>query len=106
MNSTERDLVILHTSTPSFNQDIRTAAADQGAQPEHRDRLRRRQGRSRAGQEPCRLARHIDFVAREEYDFTIVEIAEGLATGAKWTASRCARCRWQLRAPTRTARRS
>ena len=72
----ERDLVILHTSTPSFNQDTRTAkliklrnpaimigfvGAKVAVQPE----------------ESLRDCDAIDFVCREEYDFTCVELAEG-----------------------------
>ena len=72
----ERDLVILHTSTPSFNQDMRTpklikernpacmigfVGAKVAVQPE----------------ESLTARRCVDFVAREEYDFTCVELAEG-----------------------------
>ena len=72
----ERDLVILHTSTPSFNQDIRTAALIKERNPKI---LIGFVGAKVAVEPDKSLAAssHIDFVAREEYDFTIVEIAEG-----------------------------
>jgi hopanoid biosynthesis associated radical SAM protein HpnJ len=71
-----RDLVILHTSTPSFNQDVRTAelikarnpaimigfiGAKVAVQPE----------------ESLKASAAIDFVCREEFDYTCVELAEG-----------------------------
>ena len=70
------DLVILHTSTPSFGQDVRTAklikernpgcmvgfvGAKVAVQPE----------------ESLKASDAIDFVCREEYDYTCVELAEG-----------------------------
>ena len=72
----ERDLVILHTSTPSFNQDIRTAALIKQRNP---NILLGFVGAKVAVEPDKSLAASpdIDFVAREEYDFTIVEIAEG-----------------------------
>jgi hopanoid biosynthesis associated radical SAM protein HpnJ len=71
-----RDLVILHTSTPSFNQDIRTAALIKERNPAIQIGF---VGAKVAVEPDQSLAAspHIDFVAREEYDFTIVEIAEG-----------------------------
>lgn len=72
----ERDLVILHTSTPSFNQDIRTAALIKARNPKM---LIGFVGAKVAVEPDESLAAspHVDFVAREEYDFTILEIAEG-----------------------------
>ncbi len=72
----ERDLVILHTSTPSFNQDIRTAALIKERNP----RIVIGFVGAKVAVEPDKslaASPQIDFVAREEYDFTIVEIAEG-----------------------------
>jgi hopanoid biosynthesis associated radical SAM protein HpnJ len=72
----ERDLVILHTSTPSFNQDIRTAALIKERNP----KIVIGFVGAKVAVEPDKslaASPHIDFVAREEYDFTIVEIAEG-----------------------------
>ena len=48
----------------------------EGRQPGAEDRLRRRQGRGAARGEPA-PGPPIDFVARNEFDFTIKEIAEG-----------------------------
>ncbi|MFA6118206.1 MAG: hopanoid biosynthesis associated radical SAM protein HpnJ [Sphingomonas sp.] len=85
----ERDLVILHTSTPSFGQDVRTAALIKERNPKI---LIGFVGAKVAVEPDKSLAAspHIDFVAREEYDFTILEIAQGnpLATvdGITWRA--------------------
>jgi len=72
----ERDLVILHTSTPSFNQDIRTAKL-----------IKERNPACMVGfvgakvmiedEKSLQASPDIDFVCREEYDFTCVELAEG-----------------------------
>jgi hopanoid biosynthesis associated radical SAM protein HpnJ len=72
----DRDLVILHTSTPSFNQDCRTAALIKQRNPKI---LIGFVGAKVAVEPDKSLAasEHIDFVAREEYDFTIVDIAGG-----------------------------
>ena len=85
----ERDLVILHTSTPSFNQDIRTAALIKARNP---NILIGFVGAKVAVEPDKSLAAspHIDFVAREEYDFTIVDIANGVplaeVDGITWRA--------------------
>ncbi|MBY8828117.1 hopanoid biosynthesis associated radical SAM protein HpnJ [Hephaestia mangrovi] len=85
----ERDLVILHTSTPSFNQDIRTAALIKERNP---NILIGFVGAKVAVEPDKSLAasEHIDFVAREEYDFTIVDIANGMplaeVDGITWRA--------------------
>jgi hopanoid biosynthesis associated radical SAM protein HpnJ len=85
----ERDLVILHTSTPSFNQDIRTAALIKARNP---NILIGFVGAKVAVEPDKSLAAspHIDFVAREEYDFTIVDIANGMplaeVDGITWRA--------------------
>jgi len=70
------DLVILHTSTPSFNQDVRTAGLIKQRNPAVvigfvGAKVAVEPDQSLAG------GAAIDFVAREEYDFTIQEIAEG-----------------------------
>ena len=85
----ERDLVILHTSTPSFNQDIRTAALIKARNP---NIVIGFVGAKVAVEPDKSLAAtpHVDFVAREEYDFTIVDIANGmplsLVDGITWRA--------------------
>lgn len=84
------DLVILHTSTPSFNQDIRTAAL---IKARNAHVLIGFVGAKVAVEPDKSLAASpaIDFVAREEYDFTIVEIAEGRplaeVDGITWRAA-------------------
>ena len=85
----ERDLVILHTSTPSFNQDIRTAALIKQRNPAIMIGF---VGAKVAVEPEASLAASsdIDFVAREEYDFTIVDIANGMplaeVDGINWRA--------------------
>ena len=71
------DLAVLHTSTPSFASRRQGDRGAEGGQSAAQGRLHRRQGRGRAGREPERLAQAIDFVARNEFDFTIKEVAEG-----------------------------
>lgn len=85
----DRDLVILHTSTPSFGQDIRTAALIK----QHNPNILIGFVGAKVAVEPDKslaATPHVDFVAREEYDFTILEIAQGnpLATvdGITWRA--------------------
>jgi hopanoid biosynthesis associated radical SAM protein HpnJ len=83
-----KDLVILHTSTPSFNQDIRTA-----------ELVKQRNPRAIVGLVGAKVAVEpdkslaasaaVDFVAREEYDFTIKEIAEG------WPLEKVAGITWR-----------
>ena len=72
----ERDLVILHTSTPSFNQDVRTAELIKARNPKVMIGF---VGAKVAVEPDKSLAASaaIDFVAREEYDFTIVDVAAG-----------------------------
>jgi hopanoid biosynthesis associated radical SAM protein HpnJ len=71
-----RDLVILHTSTPSFNQDKKTAELIKARNP---NILIGFVGAKVAVQpdESLKACDAIDFVCREEYDFTCVELAEG-----------------------------
>ncbi len=81
------DLVVLHTSTPSFESDVRTIEAMKAANPG-----------LKAGMIGAKVAVEadksleasplIDFVARSEFDFTIRDVAEGrnLSTikGVSW----------------------
>ncbi|MBN8849673.1 MULTISPECIES: hopanoid biosynthesis associated radical SAM protein HpnJ [unclassified Sphingomonas] len=71
-----KDLIVLHTSTPSFNQDVRTAELIRARNPKALIGL---VGAKVAVEPDKSLAASaaIDFVAREEYDFTLVEIAGG-----------------------------
>lgn len=70
------DLCVIHTSTPSFASDVRVAEQLKQANPSLRIGL---VGAKVAVQpeESLRRAAPIDFVARNEFDFTIKEIAEG-----------------------------
>ena len=71
-----RDLCIIHTSTPSFASDVKVAAALKEANPALKIGL---VGAKVAVQPEESLLKGapIDFVARNEFDFTIKEIAEG-----------------------------
>jgi hopanoid biosynthesis associated radical SAM protein HpnJ len=70
------ELVVLHTSSPSFPGDVAVAEA---IKREHPDLLLGFVGPKVAVEPESSLGAStaIDFVAREEYDFTILEIAEG-----------------------------
>ena len=49
-----RDLVVMHTSTPSFKSDVKTAEMIKAVNPDVKNRLHRRQSRGRAREEPHR----------------------------------------------------
>jgi hopanoid biosynthesis associated radical SAM protein HpnJ len=70
------DLVVMHTSSPSFPGDVKVAEALKEANP---DLVVGFEGAKVAVEPEGSLlaSPSIDFVAREEYDFTVVEIAEG-----------------------------
>jgi len=72
----DRDLIILHTSTPSFRQDVQTAELVKARNPKA---LVGMVGAKVMIEDEKSLAASaaIDFVCREEYDFTCVELAEG-----------------------------
>ncbi len=70
------DLCVIHTSTPSFASDVRVARAMKDANPA----LTIGFVGAKVAVQPEESLRHgepIDFVARNEFDFTIKEIAEG-----------------------------
>jgi hopanoid biosynthesis associated radical SAM protein HpnJ len=75
------DLVVLHTSTPSFSSDVKTVAKLKEANPNLKIGF---VGAKVAVEPESSLAASplIDFVAGNEYDFTIKEIAEGKEFGA------------------------
>ena len=76
----EYDLAVLHTSSPSFPGDVRVAEALKRENPA----LRIGFVGAKVAVEPepsLQASEAIDFVAREEFDFTIAEIAEGRALG-------------------------
>ena len=70
------ELCVIHTSTPSFNSDVKVAAALKEANPALKIGF---VGAKVAVQpdESLRQGAPIDFVARNEFDFTVKEIAEG-----------------------------
>jgi hopanoid biosynthesis associated radical SAM protein HpnJ len=70
------DLVVMHSSSPSFPGDVKVAEALKEANP---NLLVGFVGAKVAVEPEGSLlaSPSIDFVAREEYDFTVVEIAEG-----------------------------
>ena len=70
------ELLILHTSTPSFGNDVKVAEAFKAANP---DLMIGIVGAHVAiSPEPCVLASEaIDFVARHEFDYTLKDVAEG-----------------------------
>jgi hopanoid biosynthesis associated radical SAM protein HpnJ len=75
------DLVVLHTSTPSFSSDVKTVAKLKETNPNLKIGF---VGAKVAVEPESSLAASplIDFVAGNEYDFTIKEIAEGKEFGA------------------------
>ncbi len=71
-----RDLIIMHTSTPSFRSDVKTAEMIKAINP------RAKIGfiGAKVAVEPDKslaASRAVDFVALNEFDFTIKEIADG-----------------------------
>jgi hopanoid biosynthesis associated radical SAM protein HpnJ len=70
------DLAVLHTSSPSFTSDVSVAEALKAANPELLIGL---VGAKVAVEPEASLlaAPAVDFVAREEFDFTVAEVAEG-----------------------------
>jgi hypothetical protein len=72
----EYDLAVLHTSSPSFAGDVKVAAALKAENPS----LLVGMVGAKVAVEPERSMRAstaIDFLAREEFDFTIAEVADG-----------------------------
>lgn len=71
-----RDLVVIHTSTPSFGSDVRVAKMLKEVNPKL---LIGMVGAKVAVQpdESLKKGDPVDFVARNEFDYTIKEIAEG-----------------------------
>jgi hopanoid biosynthesis associated radical SAM protein HpnJ len=70
------ELVVIHTSSPSFPSDIRVAEALKAANP---DLMIGLVGAKVAVEPEVSLlaSTAVDFVAREEFDYTIKEVAEG-----------------------------
>jgi hopanoid biosynthesis associated radical SAM protein HpnJ len=70
------DAVICHTSTPSFKSDVETIEALKVAKPQLIAGLIG--AKAAVDPEGClNASKALDFVAREEFDFTVQELAEG-----------------------------
>ena len=70
------ELLVLHTSSPSFVSDVKTAEAMRELNPE----LKIGFIGAKVAVEPkesLEASRAIDFVARNEFDYTVKEVAEG-----------------------------
>jgi len=70
------ELLVLHTSTPSFANDVKVAAAFKERNP----RIKIGMVGAKVAVDPAGSlagSRAIDFVARNEFDFTIKEVADG-----------------------------
>src|ERR1044071_9963607 len=70
------ELLVLHTSSPSFVSDVKTAEAMNNFNPEFKSGF----VGAKVAVEPMEsleASRAIDFVARNEFDYTIKEVAEG-----------------------------
>jgi hopanoid biosynthesis associated radical SAM protein HpnJ len=72
------ELVVMHTSTPSFASEVKVAEALKDANPKLKIGL---VGAKVAVEPEASLTASsaIDFVAREEFDFTVKEVADGRA---------------------------
>ena len=71
-----RELVVMHTSTPSFKSDVKTAEMIKAINPNAIIGLIG----AKVAVEPEKsliAGRAVDFVARNEFDFTVKEVAEG-----------------------------
>ena len=73
-----RDLVVMHTSTPSFASDVATVRALKEVNPNLMIGLIGAKVAVDA-EGSLRACDAIDFVARNEFDFTVKEVAEGRA---------------------------
>jgi hopanoid biosynthesis associated radical SAM protein HpnJ len=72
----DHELIVLHTSTPSFNSDVRVAAALKEANPKALVGLVG--AHVAVNPEPSLMASTaVDFVARNEFDYTLLELAQG-----------------------------
>jgi len=71
----DHELVVMHTSTPSFTSDARVAAALKDVNPDLKIGLVGAKVAVEPG-DSLAMAPAIDFVARNEFDFTTKEVAE------------------------------
>jgi len=72
----EFDHVVMHTSTPSFQLDVRTAQALKAAKPSLVIGLVGAHVTARP-EESLRAAEVVDYVARREFDHAVVAVAQG-----------------------------
>jgi hopanoid biosynthesis associated radical SAM protein HpnJ len=72
-----RDLCVIHTSTPSFASDVRVAARLKQEVPGLKIGMVGAKVAVEAEKSLLQAGDAIDFVARNEFDFTIKEIADG-----------------------------
>jgi len=70
------DMVVVHTSTPSFRADVRTAQAIKDAKPDVKIGFVGGHVTSMP-EESLRYAPVIDFIARKEFDLAVAAIADG-----------------------------
>ena len=86
-HATSRELVVMHTSTPSFASDVRTAEALKALKPDLKIGMIGAKVAVDADGS-LRASEAIDFVARNEFDFTIKEVADevpwGKIAGLSW----------------------
>jgi len=75
------DLAVLHTSTPSFASDVKVAERLKAENPNLKVGLIGAKVAVQA-EESLRDAPVVDWVARNEFDFTVKEVAEGRDLGA------------------------
>ncbi|MBV9244881.1 MAG: hopanoid biosynthesis associated radical SAM protein HpnJ [Methylobacteriaceae bacterium] len=74
------DLVVVHTSTPSFKSDVKAIEALKSANPSLKaGMIGAKVAVDAAGS--LAVAPAVDFVARNEFDFTIKDVADGM----EWT---------------------
>src|SRR3984957_4403240 len=71
-----RDLVVMHTSTPSFKSDVKTAEMIKALNPNVKIGFIAAKGAVEP-EKSLIAGRAIDFVARNEFDFTIKDVADG-----------------------------
>jgi hopanoid biosynthesis associated radical SAM protein HpnJ len=77
---TARDLIVLHTSTPSFSSDLKTVRALKDLNP----KLKIGMVGAKVAVDPTgslQACEQLDFVGRNEFDFTVKEVAEGREFG-------------------------
>ena len=83
----EHDLLVLHTSTPSFQSDVKTAEAMKAQNPSLKIGMIGAKVAVDA-ELSMREGEVIDFVARNEFDFTVKEVADdnnwGSIKGLTW----------------------